>query len=89
MKREWILETVVHAKLIAPFTLDLIFSDGKQTRVNLRSRLRGPVFKPLRDPEYFALVLTCVNQRNDEQGSAAGQRPWSTRTGWGSGSAWR
>jgi hypothetical protein len=31
----------------------LTFNDGTHKRVNLRALLRGPVFEPLHDPEYF------------------------------------
>ena len=45
---------VVHAKVCGPFSVFLVFDDGVSKQVNLRRRLKGPVFKPFRDPEGFA-----------------------------------
>jgi hypothetical protein len=47
---------VTKARLVRPFSLDLWFNDGTCKRVNLRHRLQGPVFRPLRDPAWFARV---------------------------------
>ena len=44
---------VVKAKVCGPYSLDLEFEDGTRKRVNLRSFLWGPVFEPLKDPDYF------------------------------------
>lgn len=33
------------------------FNDGASRRVNLLPELEGPVFEPLRDPEYFSRVV--------------------------------
>jgi hypothetical protein len=33
--------------------LELVFSDGTRGVVALKDQLFGPVFEPLRDPEYF------------------------------------
>jgi hypothetical protein len=41
------------ARVCGPSSVLLTFSDGTRKRVNLRALLKGPVFKPLRDPEYF------------------------------------
>ena len=48
------LEVVVAARVVAPYTVEVEFDDGMRRRVNLHSALRGPVFEPLKDPEYFA-----------------------------------
>lgn len=41
-------------KVVGPHSLELVFDNGYQKRVNLRSELYGPIFEPLRDPSYFA-----------------------------------
>ena len=50
------LEVVVAAKVLPPFTLEVTFDDGVVRRIDVRPELRGPVFEPLRDPDYFARV---------------------------------
>lgn len=47
---------VVTAEACGAHSLDLTFKDGRRKRVNLRPLLEGPVFEPLLDPDYFALV---------------------------------
>ena len=44
------------ARLAGPHELILRFSDGTERRVDLLPVLTGPVFLPLRDPEYFSQV---------------------------------
>jgi hypothetical protein len=43
-------------ELVGPHSLALRFNDGTSRRVNLLPELEGPVFEPLRDPEYFSRV---------------------------------
>ena len=45
---------VVKVKVIPPFTLEVFFRDGFSRRVDLADQLHGPVFQPLKDPEFFA-----------------------------------
>jgi hypothetical protein len=45
---------VVEAKVRGPQLLWLAFDDGMRKTVNVSSLLTGPVFEPLRDPDYFA-----------------------------------
>jgi hypothetical protein len=40
----------------APFVLYVEFADGVCGEYDMTDRLNGPVFAPLRDPEYFARV---------------------------------
>jgi hypothetical protein len=47
---------VVKAEACGEHSLDLTFKDGTRKRVNLCPLLDGPVFEPLLDPDYFALV---------------------------------
>ena len=45
---------VVHARVCGPFSVFLVFDDGVSKQVNLRRRMKGPVFAPFRNPEGFA-----------------------------------
>ena len=44
------------AEVCGPHALRLEFSDGERREVDLLPILDGPIFGPLRAPEYFALV---------------------------------
>ena len=44
-------------ELLGPHSLAIRFNDGASRRVNLLPELEGPVFEPLRDPEYFSRVV--------------------------------
>lgn len=48
--------TVTSVQVISDYTVRLEFSDGLVREVDLSDRLTGPVFGPLKDPEYFAKV---------------------------------
>ncbi|MGB5815220.1 MAG: DUF2442 domain-containing protein [Thermoanaerobaculia bacterium] len=41
---------------LSDFRLHVEFADGTEGEVDLSDRLDGPVFEPLRDPDYFAQV---------------------------------
>jgi hypothetical protein len=45
---------ITQVKIVGPHSLQLAFDNGTRKRVNLRRELYGPIFEPLRDPEYFA-----------------------------------
>ena len=47
---------VLKAKAIGAFRLRLKFSNGIEKTVDVTPLLRGPVFKPLLTPAYFARV---------------------------------
>jgi Protein of unknown function (DUF2442) len=47
---------LTHVTVVGPYELELAFSNGVSRRVNLANELYGPVFEPLREPVYFALV---------------------------------
>ena len=47
---------LVHVAPRPGLRLYLEFDDGTQGEVELASRIRGPMFEPLRDPAYFAQV---------------------------------
>ena len=44
---------VVDAKHMSGYTIWLRFEDGTAGEVDLSKELSGPVFEPLRNPEYF------------------------------------
>lgn len=45
---------VTDVAVVGAFSLELAFDDSTRKRVNLRKELYGPIFEPLRDPDYFA-----------------------------------
>jgi len=47
---------IVDAKVCGPFALELTFNDGTRKCVNVKSLLRGPIFRPLKDEKYFNAV---------------------------------
>ena len=44
---------MVDAKHVSGYTIWLRFEDGTAGEVDLSKELAGPVFEPLRNPEYF------------------------------------
>jgi hypothetical protein len=48
------MPVVTEVKVVAPFTLDVTFKDGKRRKVQIDLTHRGGVFEPLKDPDYFA-----------------------------------
>ncbi len=44
---------VVEARYVRDYTIWLRFEDGTAGEVDLAGELRGPLFEPLRNPEYF------------------------------------
>jgi hypothetical protein len=49
-------ETVETVRVVKPYVLDVIFTDGFRRQVDLEPLLWGEVFSPLRDPNFFALA---------------------------------
>ena len=47
---------IVESETCGPRTLRLAFNDGTRKTVDLGPLLYGPVFEPLRNPEFFALA---------------------------------
>ena len=47
------LISVTNAKYIDGYIIQLFFDDGKVKKVNLEKHLNKPIFKPLKDIEYF------------------------------------
>ena len=46
--------TVKKARVLRPYVLDLVFSDGTRREVDVEGELYGEVFELLRDAAYFA-----------------------------------
>jgi hypothetical protein len=47
---------ITSVEVLDHYLLRLSFSDGSSRDVNLTGELRGPVFEPLADPDFFAQV---------------------------------
>lgn len=47
------LKNVIRVEVLDGYQVKLTFDDGVERTVDLGPRLRGGVFEPLRDPEYF------------------------------------
>lgn len=47
------LPRVAEAHYLGGFAIRIRFSDGAEGDVDLTDELHGPVFEPLKDPEYF------------------------------------
>ena len=45
------------ASPLRPYVVRVVFSDGEIRDVDLEPLLNGPVFQPLRDPEFFKQVV--------------------------------
>jgi hypothetical protein len=45
--------SVIDAKYVRDFIVWVQFEDGTEGEIDLASELWGPVFEPLKDPEYF------------------------------------
>ena len=50
------MERITKIEARRPFVLYVEFDDGTRGEYDMADRLNGPVFIPLRDPEYFARV---------------------------------
>jgi hypothetical protein len=48
---------ILEVRVCGPHSLRLAFGDGTTKQVDLRALLDGPIFEPLRDPDFFARVL--------------------------------
>jgi hypothetical protein len=51
------MERVISAKPLDVFKVEVEFSDGTHGVISLRDRLFGPVFEPLKDPDYYSNFL--------------------------------
>jgi hypothetical protein len=50
------MERITRIEARHPFVLYVEFDDGVRGEYDMKDRLNGPVFVPLRDPAYFAQV---------------------------------
>jgi hypothetical protein len=48
-----VMPVVVQAEYRGGYRIRLSFNDGSQKTVDFEAWLQGPVFEPVRDPEYF------------------------------------
>jgi len=49
-------EVVTGVAVARDFVLDVTFADGATREVDLSNDLSGPIFEPLKSPEYFRLA---------------------------------
>ncbi|MBI4476506.1 MAG: DUF2442 domain-containing protein [Acidobacteria bacterium] len=47
------LPAVVHAEHRGGFRVRVVFNDGSENTIDFEPWLEGPVFEPLKDPDYF------------------------------------
>lgn len=47
------LPTVIRAEYRGGFRIHVAFNDGVESTIDFSQWLAGPVFEPLKDPEYF------------------------------------
>ena len=50
------MEEATKVRAVRPYVLEIEFSDGMKKKVDVGRELKGEVFEPLKDPEYFALA---------------------------------
>jgi hypothetical protein len=50
------LYRIVSFQIVDKYTIYVEFDDGLKRTINLEPILHGPIFKPLRDPAFFAQV---------------------------------
>jgi len=48
---------ILEVQITGPHQLELIFDDGTHKHVDVFPLLKGPIFDPLKDPDYFARVI--------------------------------
>lgn len=50
------MQKVRKVKALPGYELEVEFDDGVHGRIQLKDRLYGPMFEPLKDPDYFRRV---------------------------------
>jgi hypothetical protein len=45
---------VLSVKSLPNWVLDIVFTNGTKCTISMKDRLFGPVFEPLRNPQFFA-----------------------------------
>jgi hypothetical protein len=48
-----VLPTVIHAEHRGGFRLHVVFNDASENTIDFEPWLEGPVFEPLKNPQYF------------------------------------
>jgi Protein of unknown function (DUF2442) len=51
------MERVIFAKPLDEYKMEVEFSDGTHGVISLKDRIFGPVFEPIKDPEFFARLI--------------------------------
>lgn len=51
------MERVARVRALPGFRLHIVFENGVTGELDMSQELIGPVFEPLRDPDYFATVF--------------------------------
>jgi len=49
-----LLPTVIRAEHSGGFRISVTFNDGVENTIDFSEWLEGPIFEPLKEPEYFA-----------------------------------
>ncbi|QEA40077.1 DUF2442 domain-containing protein [Pistricoccus aurantiacus] len=47
---------VIEVEALSDYRLRVVFDNGVSGEVSMKDRLFGPVFEPMKDPAFFALV---------------------------------
>ncbi len=50
------MEKIKSVKSLSEYRLEVFFDDGSHGIISLKDRLFGPVFEPLKDPDFFSQV---------------------------------
>jgi len=48
------MERIVSAKPLKDYRIDVLFDDGTKGIISIKDRLFGPVFEPIKDPDFFS-----------------------------------
>ncbi len=48
------MERIISAKPLKDYRIDILFDDGTKGIISIKDRLFGPVFEPIKDPDFFS-----------------------------------
>ena len=48
------MERIIQAKTLEDYRIDVLFDDGTKGIISIKDRLFGPVFEPIKDPDFFS-----------------------------------
>lgn len=49
-----VMHRITHVETKPEYTLAITFDDGTSGEISIKDRLFGPMFEPLKDPDFFA-----------------------------------